>query len=102
MGLAMNVIAEALTDVERRRKEERRQQIIAEIEEHIAEYLKGGQDRREWDVELGKEIGLSAVVIEEQWDWIYEQRLKERAGGKPKDEPPPEEPKKAAGWKRHL
>jgi hypothetical protein len=99
-----NVVGEALKEVElkereRRRKEERRQQIVDEIEAHIAEYLGGGPDKREWDVELGKEVFLSAMMIEEHWDWAYEQRLKERGQWpkeEPKPEPPPEEEEKKA------
>jgi hypothetical protein len=96
----MTVVVEAIKEVERKRKEERRQEIVKEIEGHIATYVGGGPDRREWDVELGKEVFLSAMMIEEQWDWAYQERLKQRAGGKPqeklKPESPEEEPKKAA------
>lgn len=44
------------------------EEVVAQIETHIADYLKGGPDREAEDTELGRQFGLKAEVITDSWN----------------------------------
>jgi len=81
------------------------------ISGHIADYLRGGPDRMEEDIDVGLKAGMSAVIVEFKWN-VARQKVREEAAAffkKPEVQPSVElqrasvEPAKKRGvvrWKK--